>query len=111
MIAGRSPIPNQMIANGIHAIGESDRKKLIHGSSAARGPAMRPSTSPSGIASTAPSVNPHATRNSDATVSSSRRNDAISSPNALATSNGDGTVPGGNAPAADNPHQQASITR
>ena len=61
-IADGSPIPNHTIANGIHAIGDTDRKKLIHGSSVARVPALRPITSPSGTAAITAVTNPHATR-------------------------------------------------
>src|SRR3954471_20407021 len=109
-IAGGSPTPNQMIANGIHAIGDSDRKKLIHGSSACRVAAERPITRPSGTAARTPAMNPHATRYSDEMMSSNSRPLAISSPKARPTSGGDGTVPVGNAPAANAIHQIASIT-
>ena len=110
-IAGGSPTPNQMIANGIHAIGDSDRKKLIHGSSASRARTWRPTTSPSGTAVTTAVIKPQATRNSEATMSSPSRPDAISSPNATATAGGDGTVPAGNSPAAWAVHQTARMTR
>ena len=49
-IAGGSPIPNQMIANGIHAIGDSERKKLIHGNRVTRVVVERAITRPSGTA-------------------------------------------------------------
>jgi hypothetical protein len=71
-------MPNQMIANGIHAIGLSERKKLIHGMSAWRVDALRPTTSPSGTAETTPATKPHATRYSDAMMSSNNRPDLIS---------------------------------
>src|SRR5664279_5380949 len=106
-IAGGSPTPNQMIANGIHAIGDSDRKKLIHGRSAARVDAWRPTTRPSGTAKIVAVMKPHATRYKEAIVSSSSRPDAISLPNAFATSIGAGTVPIGNMPAAEALHQTA----
>ena len=61
-IAGGSPTPNQTIANGIHAIGDSDRKKLIQGISDSRVAAERPITRPSGTAASTPAVKPHATR-------------------------------------------------
>ena len=61
-IAGGSPMPNQMIANGIHAIGDSVRKKLIAGRSAARAATDRPRTSPSGIASRHAPTYPNPTR-------------------------------------------------
>src|SRR5512134_646128 len=104
-IAGGSLIPNHRIANGIHAIGDSERKKLTHGRSAARVDSERPTATPSGIANTVADTNPNDTRYSDAIVSSSNRPDEISSPNATATSSGDGTVPTGKAPAACAIHQ------
>jgi len=69
-----------MIANGIHAIGDSERKKLIQGSRAARVPIDRPNTSPSGTASTTEMVKPHATRNREAATSSSRRPEPTTPP-------------------------------
>lgn len=49
-IAGGSATPNHKIANGIHAIGDSERKKFTQGNSASRTTSERPITSPSGTA-------------------------------------------------------------
>jgi hypothetical protein len=61
-IAGGSPMPNQMIANGIHAIGDSVRKKFTHGKNAARAAAKRPSARPAGIAAAQAITKPKPTR-------------------------------------------------
>src|SRR5262245_35928007 len=93
--AGGSPMPNQRIAKGIHASGDSERKKFTAGKKALRAGSRRPSHSPSGTAVTVARVNPTLTRKSEATTSCARRPLDNSSLNPRATVIGDGKSDGG----------------
>jgi hypothetical protein len=108
-IAGGSPMPNQMIANGIHAIGDSVRKKFTHGRSAARASAKRPSTRPERAAAISRrrrsrSRRGRATRRCrrPSGRSTARRRTPRD------TASGGGTVPRGNCPVAEAIHHAAS---
>src|SRR6266568_2036626 len=67
-IGAASLTPNQRIATGIQAIGEIGRKIWMKGLKAWKAREYQPRTSPSGTPSTTASVNPHETRNTDATM-------------------------------------------
>src|SRR6185436_15897929 len=96
-IAGRSPIPNQRIANGIQARGDKLRKKLSVGRNAKRERTWLPSHKPTGIPRRTASMNPVVTRKSEATRSAGKRPVRISSPRPFATAKGDGKTEGGKA--------------
>src|ERR1700761_6899788 len=89
-MAGLSPIWNHRMANGIHASGERNRKKLSSGKKSLREAACCPSNRPTGIPSTADNKKPITTRHSDATTSSISLPDLISSSKLLKTSEGEG---------------------
>src|SRR5688500_7035029 len=107
-IVGRSPTPNQRIANGIQASGERLRKKLIVGSSACRARALRPSHNPTGKPVKTESKNPVVTRNNDATRSSTTLPLRASSTKPFATANGDGKTDSGNTFSSDSTVQSSS---
>src|SRR5829696_41590 len=109
-MVGRSPTPNQRIANGIHASGERLRKKLTAGNSAARARALRPNHKPTGIPVKTESANPVVTRKSDATMSSNNLPLCASSRKPLATANGDGKTDSGKIFNSDRPVQIDSAT-
>src|ERR1700737_2303961 len=104
-IVGRSPMPNQRMANGIHASGERLRKKLIAGKKAARARTWRPNHNPAGTPEKTDSANPVVTRKSDATRSSTNLPLLASSTNALATASGEGKTDWGKTFSSDNADQ------
>src|SRR5688572_19188025 len=93
---GRSPMPNQRIANGIQAKGERLRKKLITGRNAVRAREWWPNQSPAGIPANTARAKPVVTRNRDATTSSKSRPFRTSSTKPFATDAGDGKTDSGN---------------
>src|SRR5678815_6148165 len=95
---GKSPMPNQRMAKGIHARGDRLRKKFISGRNAARARAWLPSQRPTGMPVKTANPNPVVTRNNEATMSSTNRPVRISSTKPRATSIGDGKTDAGNTP-------------
>lgn len=93
---GRSPMPNQSIANGIQANGERLRKKLISGRNAVRARAWFPNHKPTGMPVNTANPKPVVTRNSDATTSSIILPLRTSSTNPRRTDNGEGNTDSGN---------------
>jgi hypothetical protein len=63
-----SPMPNQITAMGIMAVGERKRKNSITGSSRSWIQRIRPMSTPSTIPSALPSANPTATRSTLAAI-------------------------------------------
>lgn len=91
-IAGLSPIPNHIIANGIHDIGDIVRNACTIGSRAVLKKKYVPIKRPSGIAKTEANKNPARTLYKDAIICFQRTPVCISSKRAENTLTGDGSI-------------------